>query len=70
MLNAFACKYSYIKYIIECRYLHVKTYFHNMLSLPTNLASLCSSDLRKPCSQYLLRNGVSEPDSLCENVNV
>lgn len=45
--NTFACKYFYIKSIIECRYLHVKTYFHNTLSLPTNLASLSSSNLRK-----------------------
>lgn len=45
--NTFACKYFYIKYIIECRYLHVKMLFHNTLSLPTNLTSLCSSNLRK-----------------------
>lgn len=75
VLNTFACKYFYIKYIIECRYLHVKMYFHNTLSLPTNLASPCSSNLRKTSFfSTHLRNGVpkcaSEPDSLYENSGV
>lgn len=45
-----------------------------IVSLPTNLASLCSSNLRKPSSWCLFEEWcpqrVSEPDSVYENAGV
>lgn len=49
ILKMFACKYSYVKYVTECRYLHAKMYFHSISSYKS-----CFSLFFKPEKTFLL----------------